>query len=153
MSIVFKKSRGKYYLQLVDDLGFIHYVGVVNLENLAACANVLGFIEAFSWRKKIKKRLTGKGFENLREAVLVYEQAYNDGKRGLAVWEIKGLDTQKYKEKCNYIVNRIQVLEMLYKRIRDVNEILSNDTIRKGMQAKVRNSSQEDWSRWMEELK
>lgn len=152
MSIVFKKSRGRYYLQLIDSLGFIHYVGVVNLENLAACAHNLGFIELFAWREKIRKRLAGKGFENLYEAANVYQQAYNDGRKGLAIWEIKGLDTQKYKEKCTYLENRIMILEMLYKRLREVNEILSNDIIRRGIQAQVRNSSQEAWRQWRTEL-
>jgi hypothetical protein len=152
MRMVFKKSRSKYYLQLIDDLEFIHYVGAVNLENLAVCANFIGLNEELTRGDKIRWRLADKGFKNLEDAVRVYEQAFINGRSGFGGWNIKGLDSMTSNRTHNTLYQRMRVLEMLYHRFRDINEILSNEQIRKMMQSRVRNSSEEDWSKWLKEL-
>ena len=151
MNMLFKKSRGRYYLQLVDDLGFIYHIGPANLENLAVCAYTKGLGEKSTHEYRSSKLLANKGFENLTEAVKVHENAYWNGTTGFKLGKIKNLDMVKCNEKYTEVYDRQKIHEMLYRRCMETNETLTHNQIRKWVQDKMRNSSEEEYIRLLEE--
>jgi hypothetical protein len=138
-------------LQLVDDLDFIYHIGPANLENLAVCAYTKGLEDLNTYTYRSSKLLANKGFENLTEAVKVHENAYWNGTIGTTLEKIKNLDMVKCNEKYTEVYGRQKIHEMLYRLFMETNETLTHKQIRKWVQDKMRNFSEDEYIRLLEE--
>ena len=59
--IEIKTVKGRDYVQLIDDNGYLHHVGPANPKNLSACYYVLGSYESYKQSRQLRDYFLSKG--------------------------------------------------------------------------------------------
>ena len=152
MWMEFKRARNRYYVRLVDDLGFLHHVGPANLVNISACAYILGFHERKALEERFRKSLKGR-VDDVEAAEKIAWAMYMDGYEGLIPRHVEGLDVEMVNKKSEQLMDRMELLAMRYHRLRRENTVLEDDMCRRIVQAQYRKAPEEIQDQWMEELR
>ena len=162
MRIDIKTVKGKDYLQIVDNRGYIHHVGRSNLLNLAVCHRILGLLLPFERFPYIVKCITSEGFSidnNIGEDMIMalareVEAHYRDGLAGIRPRTNVCGEKTEMENTENKFIDRIDIFVMLEDNIRrsyeEKNIPLSTNTLRRITQTTYRFSSKDEL---MKELK
>ena len=154
--------KGKDYLLIVDNRGYIHHIGRSNLLNLAVCHRILGLLQPFDRLPFIVKCITSEGFSienNIKEdMIMVWARAveahYRDGLAGIIPQTNSCGEKTEIENMEKKFIDRIDIFVMLEDNIRrsyeEKNIPLSTNTLRRITQTTYRFSSKDEL---MKELK
>ncbi|UCD44582.1 MAG: hypothetical protein JSV27_10755, partial [Candidatus Bathyarchaeota archaeon] len=67
MRMDIKTVKGKDYLQIVDNLGYIHHVGPASLLNFAVCQRIIGFYDGRARFDRLENYFVSKGYPRWEE--------------------------------------------------------------------------------------
>jgi len=163
-----KNVKGKDYLQIVDNRGYIHHIGPATLLNLAGCKKVIGFNEGIIKKNKRKEKFMNyfisKGYprisennalsaNNLADAISVH---YFEGFNGMVSSTSVCGESTEIDNIENDIIDRIELFELLEEWIRKHyekrNETITNKDIRIITQSTYRHASTVQRAEWKSDL-
>jgi len=154
--------KGKDYLQIVDNRGYIHHIGRANIMNLAVCQRILGHDDHFGRLPIIIKYITSEGFSidnNIGEDMITalareVEAHYWDGLAGIRPRTNSCGEKTEIENMENKFFDRIDIFEMLEEKVRsryeEKNIPLSRNELHRLTQSAYRYSSKDEL---MKELK
>jgi hypothetical protein len=161
-----KTVKGKDYLQIVDNRGYIHHVGPANLLNFAVCQRILGFdnvkeqkrFESFENYFALKgyprweKNEWGPAKKMASEVVIHYVDAWS----GLCARTNICGDAEVINQKEDELNDRIEIVgmleELMREDVRKENITHSEEVFRKKVQLIYRYASPEQKALWKKEL-
>jgi hypothetical protein len=142
-----KTVKGRDYVQIVDDKGYLHHVGPANPENLSACVYIIGANESFKLYHKIQDYLESKGGADFKRVAGDIEVLYHDGFAGLTPRSTGCARAEKIEAIQREINDRADLFEMLEEDILKIyrNEGMnpSKSRLRRRVQKTYRSLSEE----------
>lgn len=154
-----KTVKGKDYVQLVDDHGFIHHVGPASVTNLAAALHTKGIYEHGKVNRWLEDYYISKGCvldDDTEHKVGVIVKSYNEGFQGLSPSGSNLFDKKEVEEICTKLGDRIDVLDMIrgdfVKMFERAGRHLSEAELRKIVQETYRDASEERRRRYKEQF-
>ena len=160
MKVEIKRVHGNEYLQIVDEKGYLHHVGVLNIQNLAVRQYFLGrrvWLKHDQERNKqvlwLEEKLLALGYplsseekESVEHLAMALQSYYDDGNN---VFELKNRSgiLAHVNKRIKDIERRIFVFKLLDNKIMREAEskgvTLNRQTLKKIVKNKYRNISEE----------
>ena len=152
--------KDKDYIQLIDDNGYLHQVGPANHKSFAAALYTMGLLESHKWLDWLIDYYKKKGVKyNPRKTKLdEIEVFYHDGLNGLTPRSGSPIASRlEIIEISDPLINRVKMFDDLHKQLKKRLEAdgyeFSKAKLRKCVQKKVRESSDEEKSSWLDLIK
>ena len=156
-----KTVKGRDYLQIVDNRGYIHHVGPASLFNFAVCQSILGLDEALRDMERHGRFVNyfiSRGHSHARAEELASEvdDHYRSGKSGVRPRTNSCGEAEDIENKEKEFWDRIEIFGMLeelaIEEARKKNIIISKDELRRKIQRTYRNASPEQKALLKKEL-
>ena len=161
MKVEIKRVKGKEYLQIVDERGYLHHVGVLNIQNLAVRQYFLGKREWLKYNQErnkqiiwLEERLIALGYPlgseekgSVEHFAMALRSYYDEGNNIHKLRNRSGILSYA-NERIENIESRIFVFELFENKIMRENEsrgiTLNRQTLKKIVKNKYRNISEEE---------
>jgi hypothetical protein len=161
MKVEIKRVHGNEYLQIVDERGFLHHVGVLDIQNLAVRQYFVGRREWLRHNRErekqvlwLEEKLLALGYplsseenESVEHLAMALQRYYDDGNNVFVLKNRSGILAHVNK-RIEDIERRIFVFELLENKIMEEAEskgvALNRQTLKKIVKNKYRNISEEE---------